>query len=223
MTNVALLHYTAPPVIGGVESVLGHHARLMADAGHQVQIVAGRGEQIDPRIPFIHLPLADSRHPEILAIKAELDAGHLPTNFARLADSLTAKFNELFVDTDVLFTHNVCSLNKNLVLTAALRNFANYSHVRIVLWHHDLAWTTPRYRAELHDGYPWDLLREAWPGVKQVTISELRQQELTELFQIQKAEIAVISNGVDIVKFHKLEEQTCEYVKQLNLLNACQI
>ena len=221
MTKVALLHYSAPPVIGGVESVLGHHARLMADAGHQVQIIAGRGEQTDPRIPFIHLPLADSRHPEILAIKAELDAGRLPTNFARLADSLTAKFNELFVDTDVLFAHNVCSLNKNLVLTAALRNFANYSHVRIILWHHDLAWTTPRYRAELHNGYPWDLLRQAWPGVQQVTISEMRQQELADLFQIQKTEIAVIPNGVNIAKFHKLEEQTRNSVKQLNLLDAC--
>ena len=56
MSEVALLHYSAPPVVGGVESVLGHHARLMADAGHQVRIVAGRGEQVDPRIPFIHLP-----------------------------------------------------------------------------------------------------------------------------------------------------------------------
>ena len=31
MTKVALLHYSAPPIVGGVESVLGHHARLMAD------------------------------------------------------------------------------------------------------------------------------------------------------------------------------------------------
>ena len=84
MTKVALLHYSAPPIVGGVESVLGHHARLMADAGHQVQIIAGRGEQTDPRIPLIHLPTADSRHSEILALKAELDAGRLPPKFARL-------------------------------------------------------------------------------------------------------------------------------------------
>ena len=68
MTNVALLHYSAPPIVGGVESVLGYHARLMADAGHQVRIVAARGEQTDPRIPFIHVPLTDSRHPEILEL-----------------------------------------------------------------------------------------------------------------------------------------------------------
>jgi glycosyltransferase involved in cell wall biosynthesis len=192
----------------------------MAQAGHQVQIVAGRGEQTDPRIPFIHLPLADSRHPEVLAIKAELDAGHLPPKFNRLADTLTASFNEILDDMDVLIAHNVCSLNKNLALTAAVRNLANYSHLRMILWHHDLAWTTPRYRAELHDGYPWDLLRQAWPGVKQVTISEMRRHELAELYQISESDIAVIPNGVDFARFHKLEEQTQDYVKQLNLLSG---
>jgi glycosyltransferase involved in cell wall biosynthesis len=220
MTKVALLHYSAPPVVGGVESVLGQHARLMADAGHQVQILAGRGEQTDPRIAFVHLPMADSRHPEVLAIKAELDAGHIPPKFAKLADSLTANFNEALVDVDVLLAHNVCSLNKNLALTAAVRNIANYSHLRIIAWHHDLAWTTPRYRAELHDGYPWDLLRQAWTGVKQVTISEMRQHELADLFQINKDDITVIPNGIDAAKFHKLEEQTREYVTQLDLLRA---
>jgi glycosyltransferase involved in cell wall biosynthesis len=220
MTNVALLHYSASPIVGGVESVLTHHARLMANAGHQVQIVAGRGEQTDPRIPFIHLPMADSRHPDVLALKAELDAGLLPANFSRFVDTLTANFNEILEDVEVLIAHNVCSLNKNLALTAAVRNLANGPHLRIILWHHDLAWTTPRYRAELHDGYPWDLLRQAWPGVKQVTISQARQQELAQLFQIDEREIAVIPNGVDLARFHKLEEQTRAYVAQLDLLNA---
>ena len=217
MTKVALLHYSAPTIVGGVESVLGHHARVMADAGHAVQIIAGRGQQTDPRIPFVHLPLADSRHPQVLAIKAELDGGHLPPDFAKLTDSITANFNEILEEVDVLVAHNVCSLNKNLALTAAVRNLANYSHVRIILWHHDLAWTTPRYRAELHDGYPWDLLREAWPDVKQVTISEMRQCELAELLHIDKDDIEVIPNGIDIADFHKLEKQTREYVKQIDL------
>jgi len=220
MTKVALLHYSAPPIVGGVESVLGHHARLMADAGHRVQIVAGRGEQTDPRIPFIQLPMADSRHPDVLAIKAELDAGRVPPKFAKLVDSLTANLHEVLNDVDILLAHNVCSLNKNLALTAAVRNLATHNHLRIILWHHDLAWTTPRYRDELHDGHPWNLLRQAWPGVKQVTISEMRQHELAELFQIGKDAIVVVPNGVDVAEFHKLEKQTRDYVKELDLLHA---
>ena len=180
--------------------MLGHHARLMADAGHEVRIVAGRGQQTDPRIPFIQVPLADSRHPDILKIKSELDAGRLPAAFAKLADALAADLNEVLGDAEILIAHNICSLNKNLVLTAAVRNLSNI--LQVILWHHDLAWTTPRYRHELHDGYPWDLLRQPWTDVRQVTISEMRQQELADLYQIGKNEITVIPNGVDVLAFH---------------------
>jgi glycosyltransferase involved in cell wall biosynthesis len=156
----------------------------------------------------------------VLKIKSELDAGRIPPQFAGLVDALTAELSEILDDVDVLFAHNVCSLNKNLALTAAVRNLAGRDGLRIVLWHHDLAWTTPRYRPELHEGYPWDLLRQAWPGVKQVTISEMRQHELADLFQIDKHEIEVIPNGIDVANFHKLEKQTREYVTQLDLLHA---
>ena len=218
MTNVALLHYSAPPIVGGVESVLGHHARLMADDGHQVRIVAGRGEQIDPRIPVVQIPVADSRHPDVLSIKTELDAGRVPDQFAKLTDSLTTHLRDALRDVDLLIAHNVCSLNKNLALTAAVRSISQ--EMKVLLWHHDLAWTTPRYRQELYGSYPWDLLRQAWPGVKQITVSEMRQQELADLFQISTDEISVIPNGVDVAAFHKLERQTQAYVKQLDLLNA---
>lgn len=218
MTRVALLHYSAPPIVGGVESVLGHQARLIADAGHHVSVLAGRGKQTDPRIPFIQIPMLDSRHPSILSLKEKLDQGEVPPEFEDVVDVLTANLKDALDETDVLIAHNVCSLNKNLALTAAVRNLTN--DVRVVLWHHDLAWTTPRYQAELHPGYPWDLLRQAWPGVKQVTISEMRQQELADLFPLDKNEIAIVPNGVDIGYFYKAEPQTREFIKQLNLLNA---
>ena len=220
MTKIALIHYSAPPVVGGVESILGQHARLMADAGHDVRILAARGEQVDPRIPFIRLPLADSRHPEILTVKAELDKGQVTPRFSELVDALTKQLAEHLSDVDVLIAHNVASLNKNLALTAALHKLANRNGRRTILWHHDLAWTTPRYRAELHDGYPWNLLRQPWRGVRQVTISEMRQQELADLFDIAPDEIPVVPNGIDVARFHKFEEQTCIYVRQLGLLRG---
>jgi glycosyltransferase involved in cell wall biosynthesis len=39
--NIALLHFTAPPVVGGVERVIEEHARLFRAEGHAVRIVAG--------------------------------------------------------------------------------------------------------------------------------------------------------------------------------------
>jgi mannosylglucosylglycerate synthase len=219
--KIILLHYSVPPVVGGVESVIGHHARLMADDGHEVCLVAGRGEQMDPRLGFIRIPMVDSRHPAVLSIKAQLDRGMVPDKFFALVDELAGQLRDAVSGADCLIAHNVCSLNKNLVLTAALRRISEEKdHPRFILWHHDLAWTTPRYRGELHEGHPWDLLRSAWPGAQQVTISGYRRQELAALMKLPEEEIHVIPNGVDVSRFLKLEPLTKDLVEQLHLLNA---
>jgi glycosyltransferase involved in cell wall biosynthesis len=219
--KIALLHYSAPPVVGGVESVIGHHARLMTEAGHDVQVVAGRGGEIDKRIRFVEIPLMDSRHPTVLSVKEQLDRGVIPKDFDEHVGQLTEALRGILMQTDCLIAHNVCSLNKNLILTAALKRISEQPrHPQLILWHHDLAWTTPRYRNELHDGYPWDLLCMAWNGVKQVTISEFRQHELADLMKIPDHEISVVPNGVDVLRFLKLEKSTSEFIDQFDLLNA---
>src|SRR5690348_5528769 len=86
--KISLLHYSAPPIVGGVESVVEHHARLMADDGHQVQVIAGRGAQFDPRIEFVHTPHLDSRDEEVLAVKQQLDQGVVSDRFDPLASTI---------------------------------------------------------------------------------------------------------------------------------------
>jgi glycosyltransferase involved in cell wall biosynthesis len=221
MSKIALLHYSAPPVVGGVESVLGHHASLMADAGHQVTILAGRGMQTDPRVPFIHIPLMDSRHEEILSVKKILDDGAISDDFYKLVDRLTFTLGEKLSGMDWVIAHNIASLNKNLPLTAALKIISEKPAApRLILWHHDLAWTTPRYQSELHPGYPWDLLKTAWRNAIQVVVSTLRQQELAALYGIPLEQVHVIPNGLDIRQFLKLENQTVSFIEKLGLLEA---
>lgn len=219
--NIVLLHYAALPVVGGVEAVIGHHARLLVEDGHHVRVVAGRGGQTDPRIPFLQLPLVDSRHPQILEVKAELDAGRLPSKFSELVSRISADLEGIFRDADIVIAHNVCSLHKNLPLTAALKNYSDENEKpHLVLWHHDLAWTSGRYQSELYSGYPWDLLRTQWRGTTQVVVSELRRRELAELQGTAADGIHVIPNGVDARQFLKLEPQTGTLVEQLGLFEA---
>jgi mannosylglucosylglycerate synthase len=219
--KIALLHYSSPPIVGGVESVLAQHARLMAKAGHQVTILAGRGKPFDAAIPVRILPRLDSRHSQVLAIKAALDKGQPPPAFDDLRDQIKQELLAALQGFDILIAHNVASLHKNLPLTAALQaayTLPGFPH--LILWHHDLAWTTPRYRHEMHAGYPWDLLCSDWGGVTHVTISELRRQELGRLFGIAPDSIRLIPNGVDVNVFFKLEAQTIRLVEQLHLLDA---
>lgn len=217
--HIALIHYSAPPVVGGVESVLAQHARLMAQAGHSVRIIAARGERLSEHIPLVSLPLIDSRHPRVLAAKAELDRGVVPADFEPLTSEITHALQQALTDVDVLIAHNVCSLHKNLMLTAAIQRL---EQPRKILWHHDLAWTTPRYQAELYDGDPWDLLRTDW-GARHVVVSELRQRELAELLQIPIESIAVVPNGIDQAAFFKLSPITLVLLQQIDLSHAAPI
>ena len=218
--QIALIHYSAPTIVGGVESVLAQQARLMSRAGHAVRILAARGEPWTDQVPVVHLPLIDSRHPRVLALKAALDRGDLPEDFEILVSEIATALRTALAGVDVLIAHNVCSLNKNLALTAAIQRLSQEpSAPRVILWHHDLAWTTPRYRAELHDGYPWDLLRTDW-GARHVVVSDLRRRELAELLGISPASIKVIPNGLDRAAFFKLSAATLTLLEQIDLSEA---
>lgn len=219
--KVTLLHYAGPPTAGGVEVTLEHHARLLARHGHSVQIVAGEGRQTQPDVPFLCLPDLYSKSPAVLAVKAELDRGEVSPRFDALRGRLRTQLSESLAGSDVLMAHNVCTLHKNLALTAALHDLQSGGRLpRVLAWNHDFAWALPGYRADLHPGYPWDLLRRPWPGVVNVVVSEARREELTELFGVGRESVRVVPPGVDPESFGRWTEWTREIVRRFGLLEA---
>jgi glycosyltransferase involved in cell wall biosynthesis len=219
--KIALLHYSSPPIVGGVESVLAQHARLMTKAGHSVSVFTGRGEDFQAHIPVCVFPLIDSRNPEVLEVKRHLDDGIVPSSFEELRSRIERDLQNSLAGFDLLIAHNVASLHKNLALTAAIKSASQRTEFPpLILWHHDLAWTTPRYRQEMHPGYPWDLLRTDWGSARHVVVSELRRRELADLLNIPPNAIRVVPNGVDINMFFKLDPQTIHLVDQMHLLDA---
>jgi glycosyltransferase involved in cell wall biosynthesis len=207
-----------------VETVLARQAIQLTKAGHQVRILVGRGETWDARIPVNVLPRIDSRYPNILKMKSSLDNGKVPDQFNHFVEQIQNEIQRASAGMDWLIAHNVASLAKNLALTAALFNISQQPNApRIILWHHDLAWTSPRYQDELHPGYPWDLLRTPWPGVKQVVVSEARRQELSELMNLPLQEISVVPAGLDMADFLGLNPETVGFYRDLHLEDAAPI
>jgi glycosyltransferase involved in cell wall biosynthesis len=221
--NVAILHYAAPPVVGGVEQTIYYHALELARAGHAVRIVTGQGELFDPRVPVTVVPELGSRHADVLAVKKRLDQGNVTTAFNVLRERLVSLLSEALVDVDALIAHNVFTLHKNLPLTAALYDYVTTrlpDHTTILAWHHDLAWDDPRYADDVHDGYPWDLLRIPWPGVRHVTVSTSQQGRLAALYGIPPEQIAVVPPGVDPARFFRWTDTTVRLVSEHGWLDA---
>lgn len=221
--RITILHYSAPPIVGGVENTIYHHARLLAQAGYEVRVIAGRGAAFHPQVVFHALPEVDSRYPGVLAVKNELDRGQVTIHFQQLCDRLVGLLRPHIVDTDVLIAHNVFTLHKNLPLTAALYHLLIEEpspHPRTLAWHHDLAWQSRQYQSELHAGYPWDLLRYPWPGVVQVTVSEPRRNEVAALYGIPPETVKVVPPGIDISAFFRWTETAQHIVEAYHLLDA---
>lgn len=218
--RLAIVHYAAPPVVGGVEATIYHHARLLVAEGYAVEVIAGRGEPFHDSVRFHLVPEVNSQHPDILAVGSRLAQGECPSEFTVLRDHLVMQLRELLAGAAVCIVHNAMTLHKNLPLTAALRILADERGTRFIAWCHDFAWQDARYRPALHDGYPWNLLRTAWPGVRYVTVSHDQRANLAALLDIPAEAIMVVPPGIEPAELLKLDAESIALIERLDLLAA---
>lgn len=221
--KTAFLHYTAPPVVGGVEAVMNAHARTFLRAGYPVSILAGRGAA--PALPegaeFVHIPELDSQYPELAAPNALLDAGVVPDEFEGLVDRIYAALQGVVQEFSSLIIHNIFTKHFNLPLTAALYRLIDDGLIdNPIAWCHDISWTSPSSRSKVHPGYPWDLLRIYRPDITYVVVSRQRQRALAGLFECDPEMISVVYNGVDPVSLLGLTTEGQALYERLELSAA---
>jgi glycosyltransferase involved in cell wall biosynthesis len=198
--SVGILHYSGPPITGGVEAVLEAHAAVFLDHGYRVRLIAGKGSQeaLPPGTELAVIPAMDTQHPRVLQISSVLEAGSVPEAFAELRAALREALLPLVRDLDVLVVHNVFTKHFNLPLTAALFDLLEAGEIRrAVSWVHDITWTSPNSRSKVFPGYPWDLLRQLPPATTLAAVSTQRQRELASLLGQPEKNITVVTNGVD--------------------------
>ncbi len=113
--KIAIVHYSAPPVIGGVETIVAEHARLFAEHGHEVRILCQRGAGGNPRVRV-----------EVVA-----DAETLSSRLAEM--DVVFLHNVLTMPFDAAWT------------AALWEFAERHPAVRCIAWIHDLAARNPDY------------------------------------------------------------------------------
>jgi mannosylglucosylglycerate synthase len=83
LKSTGVVHFTAPPVVGGVESVIHAHAGVFLAHGHSYKVIAGRGEAeaMPEGTQLALLPRLDSLHPNVVNVQRELDSGQVSSEF----------------------------------------------------------------------------------------------------------------------------------------------
>ena len=220
--RVGLLHYTCPPIIGGVETILYEHASRLTHRGYPVTILSGRGGPLPDRkaAKLVIIPELDSRETAVSAVRDALDRGEIPSEFATLRAGIIERLSTELAELDILIVHNALSLHFNLPLTAALWTLAETRRARVISWVHDISWLNPIYRPWMHEGEPWDFLRRQHPNITSIFVSTQRFQEWRELTGATLDPTQVIPNGIDPEALLQLGPRAHELAARFGLLRA---
>lgn len=221
--RIAILHYSAPPVVGGVESVIYAQSAGFRQVGLSATVVSGRGEEsaLPEGVPHVLIPEMDTRHPRVVFIGRELEEGRVPDEFEGFVSTLLEKLKRALSKTGLIIVHNIFTKHFNLALSVALARYLEERRsLRCVAWCHDLTWTSPHSRSRVHEGYPWDLLRNRLERVTYVTISQRRRSELAGLLGCPEEDVRVVYNGVDPSVLYGLSPEGRGLVERLGLLDC---
>ncbi|MEY5025386.1 MAG: hypothetical protein RLZZ244_914 [Verrucomicrobiota bacterium] len=169
--RIALVHYSAPPVIGGVERIIEEQGAVLRSAGHHVTLVCCEGG--DPEHWDGLIPICRSSSQEDL--------------FIYLASALCSM--------DAVLLHNVGTMPFFPTLTKALRRVAaTLPSVRWLCWVHDLVAGNEDYLETIaaHDSEIFFGHCKHWDYV---AISNRRAEEVARHLGVR---CRVVPNGIDL-------------------------
>jgi glycosyltransferase involved in cell wall biosynthesis len=184
---VSILHYSALPVIGGVELTVDIHAKLLRGKGFKVNIIAGAGKP-DSLIPELQSSYYKEMNKKLFKAKT-------PEDFEKEVRKVKKKILKALKGSDVLIIHNILTMHFNLVATAALAEVSK--EIRTIGWVHDLSYLDSTYNLPPPENSPLKYITNSTPGIKWVTITNYRKNLLSNFFNIKKSNIEVINNGID--------------------------
>ena len=215
--NIALLHYSCPPVVGGVEEVVSQQASLFHRYFQKVKIFAGMGAQFSDYFQVEINPLLGSRNKKVLNAHKFAREGNL-----KPIESLTLKIYKYLKrslqDFDILIAHNVLTMHLNLPLTYALLRLAEEDFIPIISWNHDSPYFYPDCPAYLEEE-PWNIIKQYNPKVYYVVISESRKKQFEKLYG-KGNNMHVVLNGIDPITFFGLSPLTIRLIQEQDLFDA---
>jgi glycosyltransferase involved in cell wall biosynthesis len=206
--TIAILHYSCPPVIGGVEFIMEAHAREFIEAGYKVKMIVGKGGEVSPEATTVVIPEMASSGGPLSKVLTSLDHGEVPNGFDAAVKRVEKKLVAALKGVNVCMMHNVMTMHFNMVLTAALTKVMKRSRSpRFIAWTHDLTFIDPAYEPHQHRRYPWSLLLQPQPGCDYCAISGQRQTEMQHLYRIPKNRIPVIPDGISVPEHMELTKK----------------
>ncbi len=220
--SIAIVHYSYPPIIGGVEFIMEGHAKIFAKNDYLVRIITGVGKSKNYNIRLSLLPDLWSQSRRAKKVAEELDAGILSGKFDLLKKIIKTQVKHELRNINVCFIHNVMTMHFNLPFTAAMDEIIDElsQRIKFYIWCHDAALINPDYQFKNEHEYPWNLLKEFSQNAHYVAISKLRQRQIAKLLQIKQNKITVVPDGIDVQNLLGISDLVWRVVEDIDLLSS---
>ncbi len=213
--KIAILHYSYPPVIGGVEIIIQAHARILSKNGYRIKIISGSGEA-ENEIQVKVIPELSSLTLFEQDLSGKLKKGQVPKKFEQLKEKIFSKMEKELADVEICIIHNVMTMHFNLPFSCALKQIMEKlsSKITFYLWCHDSTFLNPAYQKDIPkpDQYPWNILAKFNSKATYIAVSKLRQKQLSKLFSVNPELIQVIPGGIDLKSFLEISDSVWKFV-----------
>jgi glycosyltransferase involved in cell wall biosynthesis len=214
--QVALVHYTAAPVIGGVENFIEAQRNALRELGCSVRLAVGEGgrpcDMEVARLPLI--TPADAR----IGTSRAVENSSLPQEDDPLVKEISCSLRNFIAGCGVCIVHNAFTVYLNPYLTIAVHALAReMTNVHWIAWCYDLSADTA-FWPPLD---PMDRSRVlAVPGVSYVAPSAFRAKQLERLLDLAPGKVTVIPPAVSYRTWLGISERTAEVVSRFGLEDA---
>lgn len=222
--RIALIHYSYPPVVGGVESVVSTQAELLCKHGFVTSLLCGDGKTNNPLLAFHIIPELKSLsnfNPELA--KQIYTQKQFSSDFFTLVDKIHQKIEPILNDVDVIIAHNIFSLAFNPAIGYALLKYKkNHPHIKLIAWTHDFELKDIdgiRSKKEFTNPDLSSFIYQQNESIHYVAISSfLKQNTFINMLSFKEADVAVIPNGINIEQFMSFSPSSLPVIHKYSLL-----
>lgn len=220
--KIGLVHYTYPPVVGGVERIIFEHAQLFAKYDFSTKVFTGEGSNSNSKISLTIIPEFRSLALWNLALKEKLLSEPVfPPDVYQIKETILSKLESAFADIDIFIVHNVLTNILNIPLNLALKEYIeSHPNKKFIAWTHDIALDSKKERINFLNPQMDKLIYSPLQNVHYVGISNFLKDTLTKKIGFKKDNIFIIPNGIDIASFLDLSPITQEFFSRNKLLES---
>ncbi|GAC1398586.1 MAG: hypothetical protein NVSMB52_12110 [Chloroflexota bacterium] len=214
-SRVGIIHYTAPPALGGIENLIASQLEALCHAGLPNTLISGTPSEVTSVAPHC-LPLLNPANPRIIEGRALLNGGWPDPDHplcVEIFDGLLPHVKSW----DYCWVHNAFTVWLNPFLTCAL-----YRLVRCSPDQQWVAWCSDISDISQHTAVygPSEPAFSPTKNFRYVTLSQSRRDELARFLMVNPANVTVISPPIHGSRWLGIGAEASLLIQQLQLERA---